>query len=272
MPADYVLFLDRKPVGIIEAKREKEGYRLTVAEDQSCENAHAKLKYLNNNPLPFVYESTGILTRFTDYRDPKPRGRNVFSFHKPETFADWIKKGDSLRTRILNLPALDPTGLRPAQIIAIENLEQSFKSNRPKALIQMATGAGKTFTAATFICRLLKFANARRILFLMDTKNLGEQAEQEFMNFQPIDDNRKKHEQIIDPINIDSVTKSEWDSFSVDKAKETIKDHVISSYHIEIDDLDYTPFDARGGRGRMYQLFGKETETLIRELNEVLAA
>ena len=190
-PADYVLFVDRKPVGIIEAKREEEGHRLTVVEEQSSEYANAKLKYLNNDPLPFVYESTGIVTRFTDYRDPKPRGRNVFSFHKPSTIADWLKKEKSLRGRLHNIPTLDTAGLRPAQIVAIENLEKSFKNNRPKALIQMATGAGKTFTAATFIYRLLKFADAKRILFLVDTKNLGEQAEQEFMTFKPTDDNRK---------------------------------------------------------------------------------
>ncbi|WP_289064187.1 DEAD/DEAH box helicase family protein [uncultured Zobellia sp.] len=190
-PADYVLFVDRKPVGIIEAKREDEGHRLTVVEEQSANYANAKLKYLNNDPLPFVYESTGTITRFTDYRDPKPRGRNVFSFHKPETIADWLKKGQSLRKRLLSMPALDETGLRPAQIVAVNNLEYSFKKNRPKALIQMATGAGKTFTAATFVYRLLKHADAKRILFLVDTKNLGEQAEQEFMTFQPNDDNRK---------------------------------------------------------------------------------
>lgn len=190
-PADYVLFVDRKPVGIIEAKREEEGHRLTVVEEQSSEYANAKLKYLNNDPLPFVYESTGVITRFTDYRDPKPRGRNVFSFHKPNTIAEWIKKDKSLRGRLHKIPSLDPAGLRPAQIVAIENLEKSFKNNRPKALIQMATGAGKTFTAATFIYRLLKFADAKRILFLVDTKNLGEQAEQEFMTFKPTDDNRK---------------------------------------------------------------------------------
>ncbi|MFY0714976.1 DEAD/DEAH box helicase family protein [Seonamhaeicola sp. NFXS20] len=190
-PADYVLFVDRKPVGIIEAKREDEGHRLTVVEEQSKSYAEAKLKYLNNDPLPFVYESTGTITRFTDYRDPKPRGRNVFSFHKPETIAEWLKKEKSLRERLLSIPALDETGLRPAQIVAINNLELSFKKNRPKALIQMATGAGKTFTAATFIYRLLKYADAKRILFLVDTKNLGEQAEQEFMTFQPNDDNRK---------------------------------------------------------------------------------
>ncbi len=190
-PADYVLFVDRKPVGIIEAKREDEGHRLTVVEDQSSGYAQAKLKYLDNDRLPFVYESTGTITRFTDYRDPKPRGRNVFSFHKPETIAEWLRKGESLRSRLQNIPVLDSTGLRPAQIVAIKNLEDSFKKNRPKALIQMATGAGKTYTAATFVYRLLKHADARRVLFLVDTKNLGEQAEQEFMTYQPNDDNRK---------------------------------------------------------------------------------
>jgi type I restriction enzyme R subunit len=190
-PADYVLFVDKKPVGIIEAKRKEEGHRLLVAEDQSLGYAQAKLKYLNNDQLPFIYESTGTLTRFTDKRDPKPRSRTVFSFHKPETIEKWLKQGNSLRKRLLDLPSLDHTGLRPAQIVAIENLEESFKNDRPRALIQMATGAGKTFTAATFIYRLLKFADARRILFLVDTRNLGEQAEQEFMTFQPTDDNRK---------------------------------------------------------------------------------
>ena len=190
-PADYVLFVDKKAVGVIEAKREDEGFKLTVVEEQSSSYANAKLKYLNNDPLPFVYESTGTLTRFTDYRDPKPRGRRLFAFHKPETLAEWLKHGNTLRERLNDIPVLDPLGLRPAQIVAIENLEVSFKNNRPKALIQMATGAGKTFTAATFIYRLLKHANAKRILFLVDTKNLGEQAEQEFMTFQPNDDNRK---------------------------------------------------------------------------------
>lgn len=190
-PADYVLFVDRKPVGIIEAKKEEEGHRLTVVEEQSKGYANAKLKYLKNDPLPFVYESTGTITRFTDYRDPKPRGRAVFSFHKPETIAEWLKKGESLRAKLLEIPGLNETGLRPAQIKAVKNLEHSFKKNRPKALIQMATGAGKTFTAATFVYRLLKHADAKRILFLVDTRNLGEQAEQEFMAFQPNDDNRK---------------------------------------------------------------------------------
>lgn len=189
-PADYVLFVDKKPVGIIEAKKESEGFRLTQVEDQSLDYARAKLKYLNNDPLPFVYESTGELTRFTDYRDQKPRSRPVFSFHKPETLREWLK-AETLRNSLFKLPGLSPTGLRDCQINAISNLEKSFKRNHPRALIQMATGSGKTFTAITFIYRLLKYTNARRLLFLVDTKNLGEQAEQEFMAFLPNDDNRK---------------------------------------------------------------------------------
>ncbi|WP_347160170.1 DEAD/DEAH box helicase family protein [Pontibacter chitinilyticus] len=189
-PADYVLFVDKKPVGIIEAKREEEGHKLTVHEDQSTEYAKAKLKYIDNDPLPFVYESTGSVTRFTDYRDPKPRSRSVFTFHRPETFQKWIKEEKTLRARFYDITELPTDGLRDCQVEAITNLEQSFRENRPKALIQMATGSGKTFTAITFIYRLLKFAKAKRVLFLVDTKNLGEQAEQEFRKFLPQDDNR----------------------------------------------------------------------------------
>jgi len=190
-PADYVLFINGKPCGVIEAKREEEGHRLTMVEDQSAEYASAKLKHLNNAPLPFVYESTGELTHFTDYRDPKPRARVVFTFHKPETLIEWIKEAKTLRARLFDIPVLPLEGMRDCQIIAINDLEISFKENRPKALIQMATGSGKTYTAITFIYRLLKFAKSKRVLFLVDTKNLGEQAEQEFMAYTPNDDNRK---------------------------------------------------------------------------------
>ena len=190
-PADYVLFVHGKPVGIIEAKKEEEGIRLTVHEDQSRDYARSKLKYLDNDPLHFVYESTGTLTRFTDYRDPKPRSRPVFSFYRPETFLQLLKGEETLRSRMQDIPPLQTTGLRECQVVAINNLEKSFRANHPRALIQMATGSGKTYTAITAIYRLLKYAKAGRVLFLVDTKNLGEQAEQEFMAYVPNDDNRK---------------------------------------------------------------------------------
>ena len=191
-PADYVLFIDAKPVGIIEAKKDTEGYRLSVVEEQSGGYAKVKLKWCaNDTPLPFIYESTGTLTRFRDERDPKPRSREVFTFHRPETLKAWLEEGDTLRSRLQKLPPLDPEGLRACQMNAVQNLETSFAQNRPRALIQMATGAGKTYTAITSVYRLLKYAHAKRILFLVDTKNLGEQAEKEFMAYKPQDDNRQ---------------------------------------------------------------------------------
>jgi len=191
-PADYVLFVDREPIGVIEAKKEEEGHRLSVHEQQAEHYAQSKLKWFaDSRPLPFVYESTGILTRYTDLRDPKPRARPVFSFHHPKTLKDRIRQKTSLRQRLQQFPDLPVERLWDCQIRAITNLEKSFRENRPRALIQMATGSGKTFTAITSIYRLLKFADAKRVLFLVDTKNLGEQAEQEFMGYTPSDDNRK---------------------------------------------------------------------------------
>nr|WP_321483126.1 DEAD/DEAH box helicase family protein [uncultured Cohaesibacter sp.] len=191
-PADYVLFVDRKAVGVVEAKPDTWGEKLTTVEEQSSGYANAKLKWVaNSEPLPFVYESTAQITRFTDGRDPAPRSREIFTFHRPETLKAWDVAKASFRSDITKLPALIEDGLRDCQIKAITNLETSLKAGKPRALVQMATGSGKTFTAITEVYRLLKHAGARRILFLVDTKNLGEQAEQEFMAFVPNDDNRK---------------------------------------------------------------------------------
>ena len=198
-PADYVLFVNRKAVGVIEAKREEEGQRITQHESQTEGYANAKLKWINNDKsLPFLYESTGVVNRFTDARDPKPRSREIFNFHRPETLGAWLEFKDSLYGRISKIPILNPDNipasklnLRDCQEKALNNLEISLKDAKPRSLIQMATGAGKTYTAITSIYRLLKHANAKRILFLVDTKNLGEQAEQEFLSYTPIDDNRK---------------------------------------------------------------------------------
>ena len=198
-PADYVLFVDKKAVGVIEAKREDLAHTITAVEQQTEGYATANLKWVSNKePLSFLYQSTGIITRFTDARDPKPRSREVFNFHRPETLKEWLSQPASLRARLQQIPPLNPNNqpaqllhLRDCQETAITNLEESFKADKPRALIQMATGAGKTYTAITSIYRLLKFAKNKRVLFLVDTKNLGEQAEQEMMSYTPIDDNRK---------------------------------------------------------------------------------
>ncbi len=191
-PADYVLLTDRRPVGVIEAKRAEAGQKLHEAEEQSHGYATARLKWFSNQePLPFIYESNGEITWFRDIRDPKPRSREVFSFHQPRTLQAWLAEPDTLRARLQVLPPLPTEGLREVQVHAIQALEESFAEGKPRALVQMATGAGKTYTAITAVYRLLKHAGARRVLFLVDTKNLGEQAEQEFMRYLPNDDNRK---------------------------------------------------------------------------------
>jgi type I restriction enzyme R subunit len=196
--ADYLLFVDGTAVGVVEAK--KEGETLTGVEWQSA-------KYRDGLPdwvggalegfMPFYYESTGVETRFTSALDPDPRSRPVFWFHKPETLAGWIvdrdasQLGPTLRHRLRSLPELSGAGLWPAQARAIRNLEESLADNRPRALIQMATGAGKTFTAANVAYRLIKFGGARRVLFLVDRANLGRQTLKEFQAFSTPDDGRK---------------------------------------------------------------------------------
>lgn len=186
-PVDYALFIDRRPVGVVEAK--KDGSILSNHEEQTEDYAKSKFKWqINEDPMPFVYEATSKEVRFTDLRDPRPRFRELFSFHRPETLLEWSKSPRSLRTRFQDLPELDMRGLRDCQIVAINNLEASLKDNRPRALVQMATGSGKTFTAITSIYRLLKYTNAKRILFLVDTTNLGKQAEQEMQAYTPQDD------------------------------------------------------------------------------------
>ena len=198
--ADYLLFIDYEPVGIIEAK--KAGQTLIGVEEQSS-------KYLTNLPdilstarstLPFSYETTGIETRFTNHLDPEPRSRQVFAFHQPKTLAEWLEQAppgvpneqnDTLRARLRRLPALPRANLRDCQVEAITNLERSFAQNHSRSLIQMATGSGKTFTAVSSVYRLIKFAGARRVVFLVDRADLGRQTLKEFQQYVTPDDGRK---------------------------------------------------------------------------------
>ena len=190
-PVDYALFVDGKPVGVVEAKKDEAGENITVVEGQSGRYANSTFKYVQTDyRIRFAYEATGQLTRFTDYDDQKYRSRTVFSFHRPETLKAMLSQQDTVRNNMKRFPPFDCTGFRKCQITAIENLDKSFSENRPKALVQMATGAGKTFTAITAAYRLLKYGKMNRILFLVDTKSLGAQAEREFLAYTPNDDIR----------------------------------------------------------------------------------
>ena len=194
-PCDYLLLVDRQAVGVIEAK--KEGTKLSTVADQSARYANSLPEWLaggTTTQLPFLYESTGVETFFRDDRDPAPRSRRVFTFHRPETLGAWAAEPDTLRHRLARMPEAHPLptqGMRACQVEALRGLEQSFVEDRPRALIHMATGAGKTFTACAFTYRLIKHAGARRVLFLVDRANLGEQARDEFHRFHTPDTGRK---------------------------------------------------------------------------------
>jgi type I restriction enzyme, R subunit len=194
-PCDYLLLVDKKPLGVIEAK--KIGATLSSVQQQTASYSSALPEFLaqlagtHASQLPFLYESTGVETFFRDMRDPAPRARGVFNFHRPETLAEWAAQPITLRERLQHLPPLDMHGLRQCQIEAVTNLEKSHAQDLPRALIQMATGAGKTFTAATFAYRLIKHAGARRILFLVDRTNLAEQTMAEFDQYTLPGDGRK---------------------------------------------------------------------------------
>ena len=229
--ADYLLYVNQKAAGVVEAK--PEGSTLTGVEVQSekystglPDNLPAYL-----NPLPFLYESTGVETQFTNRLDPEPRSRLVFSFHSPQTLASWLdapeapstsghriaeERGDylaadNLRQRLKAMPALNTSGLWPVQERAIRNLEESLAAGRPRALVQMATGSGKTFMACNQVYRLIKHAGARRVLFLVDRSNLGRQTLREFQGFTTPDEGRKFTElynvQLLQSPHIDQVSK-----------------------------------------------------------------
>lgn len=190
-PVDYVLFINGEPVGVIEAKKSSAGENITVVEEQSSRYANSTFKWINrDHSIRFAYEATDKLVKFTDYKDIKYRSRKVFSFHRPEYLESLLQASDTIRNNMKHFPPLDPVGFRDCQINAINNMDVSFADNCPRALVQMATGAGKTFTAITEAYRLLKYGKMNRILFLVDTKSLGEQAEREFLAYTPSDDTR----------------------------------------------------------------------------------
>jgi type I restriction enzyme R subunit len=194
--ADYLLYVDGAPAGVVEAK--KQGETLTGYEIQTEKYSIGLPDVLKpyRKPLPFCYQSTGIETRFTNLMEPEARSRPVFAFHRPETMADWLmdeskKPGSTLRARLKHMPPLIEERLWPAQTKAIRGLEDSLAHGRPRALIQMASGGGKTFTACNFCYRLIKHAGAQRILFLVDRNNLGRQAKSEFGQFTTPEEHRK---------------------------------------------------------------------------------
>lgn len=181
--ADYLLYADAKAIGSVEAK--PEGFGLMGVSEQSAKYAVGLPKALPHweLPLPFAYESTGNECRFTNRKEADARSRGVFTFHRPEELIRLAQLEKQVRTRLKEMPPLPTGNLWRVQIESVTNLEASLALNKPRALIQMATGSGKTYTAVNFCYRLIKYADARRILFLVDRNNLGKQTLNEFQQF-----------------------------------------------------------------------------------------
>ncbi|GGB26309.1 type III restriction endonuclease subunit R [Flexivirga endophytica] len=213
--ADYLLYVDQRVVGVIEAK--PQGTTLSGVEWQSAMYAEGlpsdiRLKALTKDGrLPFIFEASGTETHFTNGYDPDARSRQLFAFPQPATLARIIRDAEAdedsptWRAKVRHLPELDTTSLRPAQITAINGVEHSLAAQQfDRSLVQMATGAGKTYTAVTLAYRLLKFGGFKRILFLVDRNNLAEQSIAEFQNYRTPGDGRR----FTEIYNVDKLTRA----------------------------------------------------------------
>jgi type I restriction enzyme, R subunit len=253
--ADYLLFVDGKAVGVIEAK--SEGTTLSGVAEQAGNYVTGLPQNIPHVtlPLPFQYESTGVETLFRDNRDPAPRSRRMFAFHRPETLNEWLTRpqpsssGDhgwrgsqTLRARLRNLPPLNEGKMWSAQIEAVHCLEESLAQDKPRALIQMATGSGKTFTAINAIYRLIKFGKAKRVLFLVDRANLAKQALKEFQAFETPDDGRKFTE-------LYNVTRLE--SNAIDPVNKVVITTIQRLYSILSDEPE---FDVQNEEGSLFEV------------------
>lgn len=266
---DYTLFVDGKALGTVEAK--PVGHSLVGVEEQSAKYIHGAPAHLPkwHDPLPFCYESTGEETRFTNHLDPEPRSRPVFAFHRPETLLAWVQQDQQLARRLREFPVLPDGRLWPAQIEAIKSLEKSLAAGKPRALIQMATGSGKTFTAVNFIYRLVKYGGARRVLFLVDRGNLGEQTLKEFQQFvSPVNNYKFTEEYIVQHLTSNTLdpharvvigtiqrlysmlkgeqeTAPDLDDLAIDSAEALYKDPVPVTYNpaFPIEEFDFIVTD-----------------------------
>ena len=180
LEADYLLFLEGKAIGVLEAKKESVSLDDIVA--NQAENYTHKLLPMYQyweNPLPLIYLSNGKELLFKNAKIPGSTYQKLDAMHTPKEMV----KLAGINSFFAGLPTLDPKGLRDCQYEAITNLEASFRNSQRKALIVLATGAGKTFTACLAAYRFLAYTPARRVLFLVDRNNLGKQAEGAFGDF-----------------------------------------------------------------------------------------
>lgn len=179
--ADYLLFINGKAFGVLEAKREE----IDVTAPVVCEQAEFYTKSVPSwcpawyEPLPLAYVSNGKDLYFRDLRDPEGTYQPIRSVHTPKQITRLLGITDYYAA----LPNLQKRGLRDCQYEAITELEKSFRAGQNRALMVLATGAGKTYTACLATYRMLNYTPMKRVLFLVDRNNLGKQAEGEFGTF-----------------------------------------------------------------------------------------
>ena len=181
LEADYFLFINGKAVGVLEAKRED----IDALSDKVCEQAVLYAKSVPHiyqayqKPLPFIFTSNGKELYFCDFREQEQGFRQIMAIPTPYELVKQLGINDYFA----GLPTLQKKGLRDCQYEAVTELEKSFRAGQNRALMVLATGAGKTYTACLAAYRLLSYTPMRRILFLVDRNNLGKQAEGEFGTF-----------------------------------------------------------------------------------------
>ena len=181
--ADYLLFLNGKAVGVLEAKRIETDINSDIVQEQARLYTRSCPKWCQawfpNIPLPLAYVANSRDLMFYDTRKSDSEFEYCKKIHTPKE----VKKLLGLEDDYVGLPTLSPKGLRACQYEAITQLEQSFRFGENRALMVLATGAGKTYTACLAAYRMLAFTPMKRILFLVDRNNLGKQAETEFGTF-----------------------------------------------------------------------------------------
>lgn len=181
LEADYFLFINGKAVGVLEAKREE----TDAFASKVCEQAALYAKSVPNiyqtyqNPLPFIFTSNGKELYFCDFREKDSNFKQIMSIPTPRE----LVKELGIEDTFAGLPTLKKKGLRDCQYEAVTELEKSFRTGQKRALMVLATGAGKTYTACLAAYRMLSYTPMRRVLFLVDRNNLGKQAENEFGTF-----------------------------------------------------------------------------------------
>ena len=181
LEADYFLFINGKAVGVLEAKREETDAFSSVVCEQAALYARSvpNIYQTYQKPLPFIFTSNGKELYFCDFREQDHYFKQIMTIPTPH---ELVKKL-GINDYFAGLPTLRKKGLRDCQYEAITELEKSFRSGQQRALMVLATGAGKTYTACLAAYRMLSYTPMRRVLFLVDRNNLGKQAEGEFGTF-----------------------------------------------------------------------------------------